>query len=110
MTTPAARAGGAGTVAAAVISAVAAVPVVGYTMLGPMACDSCTGATLATFNQRYTTALVSVLLCLVLAMVLLVGGWLASRGGHRTIAIVMTWLAPVVVAVAALLAVLLIRP
>lgn len=91
------------------VCAVAAVPVIGYTMLGPMACDSCTGATLEEFEQRYWAAVLGVVACLVLAVALLVGGWFAARAQHRSLGVVLTWLAPVAIGGAALLAVLLIR-
>lgn len=106
-TTPTPRTG---SLIAVALTIVLAVAVVGYTMLGPMACDSCAGATLEAFERRYWTAVVAVAIGLLLATVLLVAGRVVARGRNASRAIVLIWLAPMVVAVAGVLALVLIRP
>jgi hypothetical protein len=95
-------------VAAVVVTVVLAVMTVGYTSLGQMACDSCTGSELTAFEGRYWTAVAVVVIGLALAGGLLVAGHLTRRR-KSAMATVLIWLAPVVVAVAGGIAVALIH-
>lgn len=97
-----------GAAAAVVITVVLAVATVGYTALGQLACDSCTGSELTAFESRYWTAVTVVVIGMVLSTALLVAGHLTHRREGAT-PTVMTWLAPAVVAIAGVVAVMLIH-
>lgn len=94
--------------AAVVITVVLVVMTVGYTSLGQMACDSCTGTELTEFESWYWTAVSVVAVGVVLGAALLVASLLTRR---RTgiVPTILTWLAPALVALAGVIAVVLIE-